>query len=126
MNDEEMKSLFDPLAQKYFSPEELKALEQRKLDVVQQDEARAEWEALIAQAKALQARGDPTTPEAIDLARRWMVQVNRFSSGDPQVNAKVGSMWKDAMSDPATAGRLPFDMALWNFVAEAAKAAKGG
>lgn len=124
MTDEEMKAVFDPLAEKYFSPAEREELTRRKLDVVGQEQARAEWDALITEAKALQARGDPTTPEAIDLARRWMAQVNRFSSGNAEVNAKVGSMWKDAMSDPATADRLPFDMSLWNFVAEAAKAGK--
>lgn len=124
MNDEEMKALFDPLAQKYFSPEELKELEQRKLDAAEQEEVRAQWDALIAEAKALQAKGDPSSPQAIDLARRWMAMVNRFSSGNAEVNAKVGSMWKEAMSDPKTSGRLPFDMAVWNFVAEASKAAK--
>lgn len=124
MTDNEMKALFDPLAEKYFSPEERQELESRKLDTLDQDGARAEWEALIAEAKLLQAKGDPTTPEAIDLGRRWMAQVDRFSSGDPEVNAKVASMWKDAMSDPQTAPRLPFDMALWNFVSETVKAGK--
>jgi DNA-binding transcriptional MerR regulator len=124
ITDEEMKALFDPLAQKYFSPQELRDLERRKLDVAEQEQARAEWDALIAEAKLLQAKGDSASPEAIDLARRWMAMVNRFSSGDPEVNAKVGSMWKDAMSDPDTAQRLPFDLALWNFVGEASKAAK--
>jgi DNA-binding transcriptional MerR regulator len=124
MTEEEMKALFDPLAQKHFSPDELKALETRKLDAVQQQETSAEWTALIAEARALQARGEPSSPEAVDLARRWMALVNRFSAGDPEVNAKVGAMWKEAMSDPAVSGRLPFDMSLWSFVAEAAKAAK--
>lgn len=124
LTDQEMKALFDPLAQKYFSPEELKELECNKLEIINQDAVRAEWEALIAEAKALQANGDPTTPEAIDLGRRWMIQVNRFSLGDPEINAKVGSMWKEAMSNPQTAPRLPFDMALWTFVSEAVKAGK--
>jgi DNA-binding transcriptional MerR regulator len=124
LTNEEMKAVFDPLAQKYFSPEELKVLEQQKLAVIDQDAIGDEWSRLIAEVKAVQAKGDPTTPEAIELGRRWMAMVNRFSSGDPEINAKVGSMWKEAMSDPQTAPRLPFDMTLWSFVSEAVKAGK--
>lgn len=126
LNDHEMKALFDPLAEKYFSPEELKELEARKLDVGGQDALSAAWAALIAEAKVLQSKGDPTSPEAIDVGRRWMGLVNRFSSGDAAVNAKVGSMWKEAMSDPQTAPRLPFDMTLWSYISEAVKAGQGG
>lgn len=125
MTDTEMKALFDPLAEKYFSPEELELLERQKAEVVDQDAVRAEWDALIAEAKLIQAKGDPATPEAIDLGRRWMAMVNRFSSGDQQINAKVASMWKDAMNDPEAAPRLPFDMSLWTFVSETVKAGRG-
>lgn len=125
LSEQEMKAVFDPLAAKYFSPEELEVLEQQKLQVVaDQDDVRAGWAALIAEAKVVQAGGDPTTPAAIDLGRRWMEMVNRFSSGDPEINAKVGSMWKEAMTDPDTAPRLPFDMALWSFVSEAVRAGR--
>jgi DNA-binding transcriptional MerR regulator len=124
MSDQEMKAMFDPLAQKYFTPDELKDLETQKLSIVSQDGIKAEWDALIAEAQLIQAKGDPTTPEAIDLGRRWMTMVNRFSGGDQQVNTKVASMWKEAMSDPDAAPRLPFDMALWAFVSEAVKAGR--
>ena len=67
---------------------------------------------------------DAGSPEAADLARRWMAQVNKFSGGDPAMNAKSAAMWKDALSDEAVAPRLPFSTALWEFVAEANRRAR--
>ena len=54
-----------------------------------------------------------------------MAQVNAFTYGDPAVNAKVGAMWKDALSDPETAPKMPMDAALMGFVGEAYRAAQG-
>lgn len=116
-NDEEMKAIFDPLAQKHFTPEENAMLRQRSFD---QAETSRNWESLIAEAKALMAKGDPYSPAAQDLARRWQVQVRLFTQGDAEVDRKVLGMWKDAMANPATAPKLPLNPEIFAFVQKAA------
>ena len=116
-SDEEMKAIFDPLAEKHFTPEENAALRQRSFD---QAETSKNWETLIEEAKALMAKGDPYSAAATDLARRWQAQVRLFTQGDPAVNRKVMSMWKDAMANPAAAPKLPLNREIGAFVQIAA------
>lgn len=114
---DEMKAIFDPLAAKHFTPEENARLRQRSFD---QAEASRTWDSLIDEAKALMAKGDPYSAAAQDLARRWQAQVRLFTEGDPAVNQKVMSMWKDAMADPAAAPKLPLNPEIFAFVQKAA------
>ena len=118
LNDEEMAAVFQPLADKHFTKAEQAELTENR-PYFDQAQATREWDALIAEGKALHAKGDPGSPEAIDLARRWMAQVDKFTRGDPQVNAKVQGMWNEAMADPATAPKLPMSPELMRFVGEA-------
>ena len=124
MSDDEMAAVFKPLADKHFTPEEQAELYKGKEAYFDQAQVTREWDTLMAEGKALQAKGDPGSPEAMDLARRWMAQVNRFTGGDSAVTQKVSAMWKDAMSDPATAPRMPMDLSLMSFVGEAYKRAQ--
>lgn len=117
-SDEEMKAIFDPLAEKYFSAEERAALAQRSFD---QAEASNKWDALIAEANALMAKGDPYSSAARDLARRWRAQLRLFTEGDQKVSGKVMAMWRDAMADPKAAPRLPLNPEIFAFVQKAAK-----
>jgi DNA-binding transcriptional MerR regulator len=122
---EEMKQIFDPLIARHFSADEVKAFEARELPPVdpaaraQWDAYAREWDVLIAEAKALMAKGDPASPEALDLARRWAAQVHKFSGGDRGVELRMAEVWKDAMADPASAPKLPMDSELWTFVGKA-------
>ena len=114
------------MVEKHFSDADRTKLMERKDDYFQPDVSR-EWDALIAEGNALVARdADPGSPEAADLARRWMVQVNRFTGGDAAINAKSSAMYKDAFSDPDTAGKMPFSAELWRFVGEAYRRAQAG
>jgi DNA-binding transcriptional MerR regulator len=112
---EEMKAIFDPITAKYFTPEETKALTNRKLAF---DGAQA-WEAVIEDAKRAMAEGDPASPEALAVARRWRGLVNQFTGGDPAIAAKVKAVWSDAMADPKTAPRLPLNPEIFAFMAKA-------
>ena len=129
LSDEEWSELFDPLVRKHYSPEQLETLTARRQALA----ARSDWDQgrfhrawgeLIAEAARLQDpagpnRGDPTTPAAADLARRWMDMVAQFDGGDPEVRAKSKAMWTEALSEPETAAKLPFSKEVWLFVAEA-------
>jgi len=114
---EEMKAIFDPLAAKHFSAAENATLRQRSFD---QAEASRSWEALIAEARALMAKGDPYSEASRDLAQRWQAQVRLFTQGDPKVSEKVMAMWKEAMADPKAAPKLPLNPEIFAFVQKAA------
>lgn len=118
---EEMKTVFDPLVEKTFTKEEIEALKQRAFD---QQEASRTWDSLMAEAKELMNKGDPSSPEAQDLARRWKAQVALFTQGDAKVDAKVRAMWNEAMANPATAPKLPLNPEIFAFVEKAWKAAQ--
>jgi len=117
-SDEEMKAIFDPLAEKHFTQEERTAIGRRTHD---QMEAARSWDALIEEAKALMAKGDPYSVAAQDLARRWMAQVKLFTQGDPALSQKLMAMWKHAMADPAAAPKLPLNPEIFAFVQKAAE-----
>lgn len=122
INEEEMKAVFQPLIEKHHDPESLAALAQKPYDQAAVTRA---WDEVIADAKAAQAKGDPTTPEAIAVARRWKALVEQFTGGDPKVAARTAAMWKEAFADPASAPKLPYGPELMEFV-QAAQAADRG
>lgn len=118
---DELKTIFDPIAEKHFSAEERNTLGQRAYD---QQEASRAWDGLMTEAKALMAKGDPGSPAAMDLARRWMALVGQFTGGDSKLAAKAKNVWIEAMADPETAPRLPLTPAVFEFVGEAWKNAQ--
>ena len=89
---------FVPHQHKYFLPEELDALASQ--DGFDQEKDIAEWEALIADLKALAAAGDPAAQAAQDLGMRWIAQTEKFTKGDQILTTKLRNMTKDAMADP--------------------------
>jgi len=117
---DEMKAIFDPIGEKNFTRQEIETLRQRSFD---QAEASRGWDALMQEARTLMAKGDPTSPEARDPARRWKAQVALFTQGDPAIAAKVKAVWNEAMADPKTAPKLPLNPEIFAFVEKAWKAA---
>jgi DNA-binding transcriptional MerR regulator len=120
---QDLKEIFDPLIAKRYTPDDLAALKARGASFDQADITRR-WDALFAQARDLMAKGDPTSPAAIDLARRWSALVNLFTQGDPALAERAAQVWKDAMADPAAAPKLPVDPAMFEFVGKATTALK--
>ena len=118
MNDDDWNRTMQPIIDRHFTPDEQEAFRARKFSFSQPDVTRT-WDALIAEGRALQAKGDPSSPDAIDLARRWMDQVRLFTGDDPAVIAKSAKVNLEALADPSVAPRLPFDLALMQFVSEA-------
>lgn len=90
-----------------------------------EDQARtsAQWAELIAEAERLKD-GDPGSPEALDLARRWSAQVALFTKGDAQLCAQVGGMYREGFASPQTAQQMPFSGEVWAFMGEAQKRLK--
>lgn len=95
-----------PHQHKYFRPEELDALaSQQDFD---QEKSIADWDALIADLKTLAVAGDPASPAAQNLARRWLAHTQEFTKGDEILTTKLRNMTKDAFADPATAAQMPY------------------
>jgi DNA-binding transcriptional MerR regulator len=85
------------MVEKYYTPEQLKYLEERRQAVGEERirEVEAEWPRLMAEVRAAMDRGaDPAGPEAQELARRWMGLVREFTGGDPGITQAVKSMWQ--------------------------------
>lgn len=116
---DEMKAIFDPLIERHYTEEERAELRTRSYD---QAEVALVWDGLMAEARTLMAKGDPTSPEAKDLARRWKAQVNLFTGGNPGIAAKAKAVWSEAMADPQAAPKLPLDPEIFAFIEKAWKA----
>ena len=85
------------MIEKYYTPEQLKWLEERRQTVGEERirEVEAEWPRLMAEVRAAMDRGvGPAGPEAQELARRWMGLVREFSGGNPEIEKAVKSMWQ--------------------------------
>ena len=69
------------------------------------------------------AAGDPASPAAQDLGRRWKALYELFTGGDKAIQSKVDAVWRDAFADPAAAARLPVSQEMFAFIDAALKAA---
>jgi DNA-binding transcriptional MerR regulator len=82
---------------RYYTPEQLKYLEERRREVGEERirQAEAEWAELIERLRAeMEAGTDPSTEPVQALARRSMELVNEFTGGDPGIERSLGNMWR--------------------------------
>jgi DNA-binding transcriptional MerR regulator len=112
----EMKTIFDPFVEKHFSAAEVEDIAKQPFD---QEKVARNWDEIIAEAKRLMAIGDPGSPAALDLARRWKAQVEAFTKGDAAMNQRVKAVWDDAMADPKAAPKLPLNPEIFAFMGQA-------
>lgn len=119
---EELQAIFDPITKKHFSEEERAAFQAKPFD---QDDISRQWELAIADAKTAMAKGDPASPEALDVARRWKALIEMFTGGDPAFAQKAQAVWSDAMADPKAAPKLPLTPELFAFMGKAVAKLEG-
>jgi DNA-binding transcriptional MerR regulator len=110
---------FEPLFRKHLAPEALDRLLLRREAIRADDDVGGAWERLVAEARSLLG-SDPSAPAALDLARRWRAAQTPFTGDDPALAAGVQAAWREALADPALAGRLPIDAEVYDFVRAAA------
>ncbi len=123
--DETLKTIFKPLIEKHFTEGDKQAVERRS-EPFDQATITAEWDALFADCRRIMAAGDPSSPEAMDLAARWTAQVKKFTGDDPGLFQKSGAMWQEALADPGSAPKLPATAEMFAFVGQAEAARKAG
>ncbi len=124
------QDIIEPIAQRHYTPEEYELILQKKMAFKERVDFESgaftqAWDALIAEAKALMAKGEPTSLESMDLAHRW----NAFAAQampdvltDPALRAKTHAVWKEALANPQSAARMPVSADLLAFVRAAADA----
>ncbi len=112
----EMNQLFMPFFDRHFSPEEKERLRKKVGD---RDQLKRTFDALIAEGEALMELGDPTSPGAQDLARRWTAMDEQIAVRDPTVSAKGRAVWNDAMEDPAVAAKMALNRKIFVFINQA-------
>jgi DNA-binding transcriptional MerR regulator len=95
-----------PHQHKYFRPDEIEALSSHEDFDYEQDAV--VWDRMIAELKTLAIAGDPSTPAALDLAQRWITQIESFTKGDQILTTKLRNMVKDAFADPTAAQQMPY------------------
>jgi DNA-binding transcriptional MerR regulator len=112
----EMGQLLKPSAERHVSPEEKETLKQKLID---RDQFKRTLDGLIAEGEALMQVGDPTSPGAQDLARRWAAMAAQLTALDPTIGAKGRAIWNDAMEDPVVAGKMALNRKIFVFVDQA-------
>jgi DNA-binding transcriptional MerR regulator len=95
-----------PHQHKYFRPEEIEALAARE-DFDQEREI-ALFFGLIDELKRLTVVGDPGSPPALELGRRWKAHSDALTHGDQDMALRLRNMASDALADPVTAPQMPF------------------
>ncbi|MEO6866213.1 MAG: MerR family transcriptional regulator [Gemmatimonadaceae bacterium] len=82
--------------EKYFTPEQLEVLEQRRISVGEERMKTVgdDWNDVIPKVRTAMQNGvDPTSPEMLVLARRWKALVEEFTGGDPAIAHAVKTMY---------------------------------
>lgn len=83
--------------ERYYTPEQLEELAERRRRIGDEGIRRAEadWQDLIARVRAEMERGtDPTSESVRQLAARWKALVEAFTGGNPEIARSVGRMWE--------------------------------
>jgi hypothetical protein len=82
---------------RYYTPEQLEYLEQRRNEVGEERirQVEAEWAELMEQVRAeMEAGTDPSDERVQALAGRWMGLIGEFTGGDPGIARSLGNMWQ--------------------------------
>jgi MerR family transcriptional regulator, thiopeptide resistance regulator len=82
---------------RYYTPEQLEYLEERRREVGEERirQAEAEWARLIDRVRAeMEAGTDPSNERVQALARRSMELLQEFTGGDPGIERSLSNMWR--------------------------------
>src|SRR5215210_6855700 len=93
--------------ERYYTPEQLAQLEQRRRELGDDVIARAEqdWGGLIAAVEAERAKGtDPADPRMQELATRWRGLVEQFTGGNTEIAASLKRMYEQEGVEKASRG----------------------
>jgi MerR family transcriptional regulator, thiopeptide resistance regulator len=110
--------------QRYYTPEQLDQLEQRRRAIGEEKirEVEREWAEIFATLRAeLDAGTDPTDPRLRPLAERGRELVAMFTGGDPGITSALKEMW--AKEDPDQVSHGMVDAEVWEYYGKVQAAA---
>ena len=99
--------------EKYYTPEQLKQLEERGRALGEERirAAEGEWKDLIAQVRAEMEKGtDPASKTMQDLVARWQGLINEFTGGDPGIAQSLKTMYQQEGASQASRGMVEPDV----------------
>ncbi|WP_140986168.1 MerR family transcriptional regulator [Asticcacaulis tiandongensis] len=121
-NPDSLKNTYESLAAKYLTPEDHKTLEANGFAGMDQPDAT--WDSLNLEAKNLiLTHAAPDSDEAVDLAVRWMAQVNKATGNNPQLNLKLRDLAREALETQAFADASPSSLTITDYIQKAYAAA---
>jgi DNA-binding transcriptional MerR regulator len=124
---EEM-TMLETMAKKYFTPEQLQTIQQKR-DQAGRDaleRGQEEWAEVIALVRAEMDKGtDVSDPKVQSLARRWQDQVTRSSLGDPGIKEAMKRLWEEQGDKLAAQFGEKYDSRpIWGYITKACEALK--
>lgn len=111
--------------EKYYTPEQLKQLEERGRTLGEERirAAEAEWKDLIAKVRAEMEKGtDPASETMQRLAARWQGLIEEFTGGDPGIYQSLQTMYQQEGASQASQGMV--EPGMMAYVAKAMQAGK--
>ena len=114
---DDWRAAYEAVAAKHFSSADQTTLDANGYRGM--GRADTDWEALHEEAVRLMETGNPRSPEAIDLARRWMEKVFEATGGDPALTRKMKAVARELQEQPAFAAMSNSSNEMMDFVAEA-------
>lgn len=112
--------------EKYYTPEQLKKLAERKELVGEEriQQVQQEWQDLFAEFRAAMARGeDPGHPTVRELAKKAAALIEEFTGGDPGIYASLSKMYA---SEPSAGTRVGMEPELGEYMSRARAALSSG
>lgn len=106
--------------EKYYTPEQLETLKQRRESLGEEriHQVENEWEKLIAQARAEMEKGtDPASESVQNIAKRWRQLIDEFTGGNPGIEQSLNTMYQQEGVEAASRGMG--DTALWEYMGRA-------
>lgn len=122
-HEEDLAAAYQAVARKHFSPTDQSTLAINGFEGM--DKPDAEWVVLLEEAARLMRAGDPLSPAAMELARRWMGKVFEATGGDPALTRKMRIVAHEALEQPAFAAASNSSSDMMDFVSRAYCAAIG-
>ncbi|MBD1843398.1 MerR family transcriptional regulator [Cyanobacteria bacterium FACHB-63] len=108
------------MLENYYTPEQLETLKQRRefLGEERMQQAQADWQTLIEQARAEMAKGtDPTSESVKALARKSLELIQAFTGGDPGIEQSLNRIYQQ--ESPEVVSRGAIDKAVMEYMGRA-------
>jgi MerR family transcriptional regulator, thiopeptide resistance regulator len=109
------RDVITPLAEQHYTPEQMAEMGRLKIEGYakagfDQESFARTWEALFAEVRILMGANDLTSPQALDLGRRWNGLLSHFPRpADPGVVQGTQKVWDALLAKPALREQLPVE-----------------